>query len=70
MSKKINTSLILIIILFFQSLFYAQKNTEKIWFNGQARSYFARDVLSEINDTLSPRNNSSGYNLLDLNTLA
>jgi len=43
---------------------------EKIWFDGLARSYFARDAIDKnvIDDTLSARNASNGYNLLDLNT--
>lgn len=43
---------------------------EKIWFDGFARSYFARDAIDKYvtDDTLSPKNVSNGYNLLDLNT--
>ena len=43
---------------------------EKIWFDGLARSYFARDAIDKnvTDDTLSARNASNGYNLLDLNT--
>ncbi len=43
---------------------------EKIWFDGFARSYFARDAIDKNvkDDTLSPKNASNGYNLLDLNT--
>jgi hypothetical protein len=43
---------------------------EKIWFDGFARSYFARDAIDKnvTDDTLSARNASNGYNLLDLNT--
>lgn len=43
---------------------------EKIWFDGFARSYFARDAIDKnvTDDTLSPKNTSNGYNLLDLNT--
>ena len=48
---------------------YAQVN-EKIWFDGLARSYFARDAIdkSKIDDTISANNTSNGYNILDLNT--
>ncbi len=43
---------------------------DKIWFDGQARSYFARDAIDKNNteDTVSAKNTSNGYNLLDLNT--
>ena len=43
---------------------------DKIWFDGQARSYFARDAMDKNNteDTISAKNASNGYNLLDLNT--
>ena len=43
---------------------------DKIWFDGQARSYFARDAMDKNNteDTVSAKNASNGYNLLDLNT--
>ena len=46
------------------------QNNENIWFDGLSRSYFARDALdkSTTDDTLSARNISNGYNLLDLNT--
>ena len=48
---------------------YAQVN-EKIWFDGLARSYFARDAIDKsiIDDTISANNTSNGYNILDLNT--
>ena len=55
----------------FLSDFYlhAQVN-ENIWFDGLSRSYFVRDALdkSTTDDTISARNTSNGYNLLDLNT--
>ncbi|OUT72300.1 MAG: hypothetical protein CBB76_01750 [Crocinitomicaceae bacterium TMED16] len=42
---------------------------DKIWFDGQARSYFARDAIdNNTEDTVSAKNASNGYNLLDLNT--
>ena len=43
---------------------------ETIWFDGLARTYFSRDALDKnlMDDTLSTRNISNGYNLLDLNT--
>jgi hypothetical protein len=48
---------------------HAQVN-ENIWFDGLSRSYFARDALdkSTTSDTISAKNTSNGYNLLDLNT--
>lgn len=48
---------------------HAQVN-ENIWFDGLSRSYFVRDALDKSikNDTISARNISNGYNLLDLNT--
>lgn len=48
---------------------HAQVN-ENIWFDGLSRSYFVRDAVDKSikNDTISPRNISNGYNLLDLNT--
>ena len=43
---------------------------EKVWFDGLARSFFARDAVGphEYGDSLSAQNVSNGYNLLDLNT--
>ena len=48
---------------------HAQVN-ENIWFDGLSRSYFVRDALdkSTMYDTISAKNTSNGYNLLDLNT--
>tara|TARA_B100000900_G_scaffold416198_1_gene449951 strand:+ start:5464 stop:7164 length:1701 start_codon:yes stop_codon:yes gene_type:complete len=47
---------------------HAQLN-ENIWFDGLSRSYFARDAVDKsMSDTLSAKNSSNGYNLLDLNT--
>lgn len=48
---------------------HAQVN-ENIWFDGLSRSYFVRDALdkSSMHDTISAKNTSNGYNLLDLNT--
>ncbi len=44
---------------------------ETVWFDGTARSFFARNVLGEEEayvDSLTPTNSSNGYNLLDFNT--
>ena len=47
----------------------SQQN-DKVWFDGLGRSYFARDAIgeTEVVDTVSTKNSSNGYNLLDLNT--
>mgnify|MGYP001176059843 CR=1 FL=1 len=46
----------------------AQMN-ENIWFDGLYRTYFNRDAIEKnTTDTLSAKNMSNGYNLLDLNT--
>ncbi len=64
---------LLILIVFFEVFLtislHAQLN-DNIWFDGLSRSYFARDAIDKnlTNDTLSARNTSNGYNLLDLNT--
>ena len=66
---------ILILLVIFFAVFlsvinlHAQDN-ENIWFDGLSRSYFARDAVdkSTTDDTLSAKNTSNGYNLLDLNT--
>ena len=65
---------ILLLIVFFAVFFSAininAQNNENIWFDGLSRSYFARDAIDKnvSDDTLSARNTSNGYNLLDLNT--
>ena len=65
----------LILSLVFFTVFLSDINlhaqiSENIWFDGLSRSYFARDAIdnSTTDDTLSARNISNGYNLLDLNT--
>jgi hypothetical protein len=65
----------LILLLVFYVVFLSAINlhaqiNENIWFDGLSRSYFARDALdkSSKDDTLSSRNISNGYSLLDLNT--
>ena len=65
---------ILLLLVFFAVFLsainlHAQTN-ENIWFDGLYRSYFTRDAIdkSTTYDTLSARNISNGYNLLDLNT--
>ena len=65
---------ILLLLVFFAVFFSAinlhAQNNENIWFDGLSRSYFARDAIDKniSDDTLSARNISNGYNLLDLNT--
>ena len=65
---------ILLLLVFFAVFFSAinlhAQNNENIWFDGLSRSYFARDAIDKTapDDTLSARNISNGYNLLDLNT--
>ena len=56
-------------ILFSDFSLYSQTN-ENIWFDGFSRTYFARDAINinAIDDTISARNISNGYSLLDLNT--
>ena len=69
MIKPIPILFLVISLIVLNNNSLAQKN-EKVWFNGLARSYFARDAIDLNNnpDTISPRNSSNGYNLLDLNT--
>ena len=65
---------ILLLLVFFAVFFSAinvhAQNNDNIWFDGLSRSYFARDAIDKnaSDDTLSARNISNGYNLLDLNT--
>ena len=68
MNKTLNIILITSVIFSFLSVFNAQSSNETVWFNGLARSYFARDVIGNTADTLYPNNSSNGYNLVDLNT--
>ncbi|MDC0028941.1 hypothetical protein OAJ32_00360 [bacterium] len=64
---------LLLIIVFFavflSDISLHAQISKNIWFDGLSRSYFARDALdkSTIDDTISARNTSNGYNLLDLN---
>ena len=67
--KKLTTFNCFCCILFVYISLHAQSR-ENIWFDGLSRSYFARDAVDNgtIDDTISARNTSNGYNLLDLNT--
>ena len=65
----------IILLLIFLAVFVSAINLNaqingNVWFDGLSRSYFSRDALGEkfTDDTLSYRNTSNGYNLLDLNT--
>ena len=60
---------ILILIIFLSAMSIHAQLNENIWFDGLSRSYFARDAIDKsMSDTLSSKNSSNGYNLLDLNT--
>ncbi len=56
--------------VFLSDVYLHAQTNENIWFDGLSRSYFARDALdkSTTDDTISAKNTSNGYNLLDLNT--
>jgi len=59
---------ILILIIFLSAMSLHAQLNENIWFDGLSRSYFARDAIDKsMSDTLSAKNSSNGYNLLDLN---
>ena len=68
--KRKSLILIVFFTVFFSSNSLHAQISDNIWFDGLSRSYFARDALdkSTQDDTLSARNTSNGYNLLDLNT--
>ena len=66
-------SFILILVcyaVFLSDVYLHAQVNENIWFDGLSRSYFVRDALdkSSMHDTISAKNTSNGYNLLDLNT--
>ena len=62
--------LIVFVAVFLSEISLHAQISENIWFDGLSRSYFARDAVDKntTNDTISARNTSNGYNLLDLNT--
>ena len=62
--------LIVFVALFLSDISLHAQTRENIWFDGLSRSYFARDAVDKgtTDDTVSVRNTSNGYNLLDLNT--
>ncbi len=68
---KRNLLLLIVFVAFFlYDISLHAQSRENIWFDGLSRSYFARDAVDNetIDDTISARNTSNGYNLLDLNT--
>ena len=68
---KRNLLLLIVFVAFFLSdISLHAQSRENIWFDGLSRSYFARDAVDKgtTDDTISARNTSNGYNLLDLNT--
>ena len=61
--------LIVFVAVFLSNISLHAQIRENIWFDGLSRSYFARDAVDKsTDDTISARNSSNGYNLLDLNT--
>jgi hypothetical protein len=62
--------LIVFVAVFLSDISLHAQISENIWFDGLSRSYFARDAVDKntTDDTISARNTSNGYNLLDLNT--
>ena len=61
--------LLVFFVIFLSAISLHAQISENIWFDGLSRSYFARDALDKsTDDTISARNSSNGYNLLDLNT--
>ena len=62
--------LIVFVALFLSDISLHAQTRENIWFDGLSRSYFTRDAVDKgtADDTVSVRNTSNGYNLLDLNT--
>ena len=69
MKRKLIQLPVFLAIFFSTFSLHAQIN-DNIWFDGFSRSYFTRDALDKslTDDTISARNTSNGYNLLDLNT--
>ena len=61
--------LIVFVAVFLPNISLHAQISENIWFDGLSRSYFARDAVDKsTDDTISAKNSSNGYNLLDLNT--
>ena len=57
------------VVVFLSDISLHAQISENVWFDGLSRSYFARDAVDKntTDDTISARNTSNGYNLLDLN---
>ena len=68
--KKNSLFLFISFIVFIPITNLNAQSYETTWFDGLSRTYFSRDALDKslTDDTLSTRNISNGYNLLDLNT--
>ena len=69
--KKYLTKILLICLFSgVQHIELIGQENNKVWFDGFSRSLFTRDAVTEnvFQDTVSARNTSNGYNLLDLNT--
>ncbi len=62
--------LLVFFTVFLSTISLSVQAQDNIWFDGFSRSYFVRDAIDKsiTDDTLSKRNTSNGYNLLDLNT--
>ena len=67
MMKNYRSLLLLTLYINLPNLYFSQKN-DKIWMDGQGRSFFSSDAKINEEDTISASNISSGYNLIDLNT--
>ena len=67
MMKNYRSLLFLTLYINLPNLYFSQKN-DKIWMDGQGRSFFSSDAKINEEDTISASNISSGYNLIDLNT--
>ena len=67
MIKNYRSLLLLFLYINLHNIYFSQKN-DKIWMDGQGRSFFSSDAKFNEEDTISASNISSGYNLIDLNT--
>ena len=65
--KNYRSLLLLLLYINLPNLYLSQKS-DKIWIDGQGRSFFSSEAKTNEEDTISASNISSGYNLIDLNT--
>ena len=65
--KNYRSLLLLLLYINLPNLYLSQKS-DKIWIDGQGRSFFSSDAQTNEEDTISASNITSGYNLIDLNT--